>query len=319
MTSRNRPLRILAAACILAVLSLACLAAGAAASEKWLCPICQKAIVDRPDAEAPLSCASCNITLLHDDLVLPTAYIAVRTRPATVIWHLFPECNTFREEGLAAYENNVRIWVPWSAVDYYIPRQRILRLTSGRELGTPYARDDMDCPSPPIIVASLADSMGDFLKGYSVRTTIKEEPLSSVYFVARSPAARDSARARFISEVEAGKHPRLPRTNPTVRFVATPSLPASVTVDSADVVLEVRVSELGGITKIVPIKRSGRPEIDQAALVAAYRSSIVVGGEMGIGVPSSAILTFRFRDGVGSGSGESAQPPMWREWFEAPQ
>lgn len=319
MSSRHPVYRMPAFLYVAALALLALAAAGAEAAEKWLCPICQTTIVERADSTAALACPSCNLTLQHEDLILPTAYISVRTRPATVIWHLFPECGSFREEGLAAFEKNLRVWVPWSAVDYYIPRQRILRLTSGRELGTPYARDDMDCPSPPVIVASIADSVGDFVKGYSVRTTIKEEALSSVYFVARSPAARDSARARFVREVEAGKHPRLPRTNPSIRSVATPSLPTAVTVDSAEVVLEVRVSELGGITKILLVKSSGRKEIDQAALVAAYRSSIVVGGEMGIGVPSSAILTFRFKDGVATGSGEPARPPMWREWFEAPQ
>ncbi len=318
MKSRRQAVPRSAAAILLVLVVLLSSPSHAGSGESWLCPICQTTVIDRPDAAAPLSCPNCDLTLRHEDLILPTAYIAVRTRPARVVWHVFPECGSFREEGLAALQENLRIWVPWSAIDYYIPRQRILRLTSGRELRTPYARDNVDCPNPPVIVASIADSVGDFVKGYTVRTTIKEEALSAIYFVARSPVSRDSARARFIREVEAGMHPRLPRTNPTIRSVARPSLPSSVAVDSAEVVLEVRVSEQGGIMKILPIKRSGRLEVDRAALLAAYRSSIVVGGEMGIGVPSSAILTFRFKEGIATGTGEPAQPPMWREWFEAP-
>ena len=207
------------------------------------------------------------------------------------------------------------IWVPWSAVDYYIPRQRILRLTSGKEYGTPYSKGP-ECMEPPKFFVTIADSLGDFSKGYSVQSEPREEELSAVFVVARSKAARDSARVRFISEVEAGKHPRLPRSQPQAVRLATPAVPASAMQDSADVVLRVRIKETGAILRVDRIKGSGKPEMDQAALMAAYRSALVVGGEMGVGVPSSMDLSFHFRHGTATAEAVPSKPPMWREWVE---
>ena len=48
----------------------------------------------------------------------------MRTRPTEVVWSLVPECGIFRNDGLLATVDGKGLWVPWSAIDYYIPRQR---------------------------------------------------------------------------------------------------------------------------------------------------------------------------------------------------
>ncbi len=288
-----------------------------AAAETWLCPICQVQRVERATNAADLTCPRCGQTLGRDDLRWTTAYISIRTRPAEVTWDLLPECGIFRNDGLLAADAGKPIWVPWSAVDYYIPRMRILRLTSGKELQTPYAKGP-DCAAPPKFVTVIADSIGDFMSPRSIRTSTKEEELSTIFLAARDASARDSARVRFISEVEAGKHPRLPRTQPQALRVATPSVPPSAMEDSTEVVLEARIAENGQVLKVDRVKGSGNPEIDRAALMAAYRSSMVVGGEMGVGVPCSLILSFQFTRGTVTAAAKPARPPMWREWVEPP-
>ena len=165
-------------------------------------------------------------------------------------------------------------------------------------------------------MVTIADSVGDFMKGYHVQSEPREEEMSAVFIVARSKAARDSARVRFIQEVETGKHPRLPRSQPTAVRLATPTVPPTAMADSADVVLRVRMKEMGPALRVDLVKGSGKPELDQAALVAVYRSALVVGGEMGVGVPSSLDLTFHFRRGVATGEAVPSKPPMWREWVE---
>lgn len=290
------------------------------ATETWLCPVCQIERIQRPQGATTLTCPRCRVTLGTEDLRIPVAYICLRTRPTQTVWTLMPECEIFRTDGLRAIDKGIRpIWIPWSAVDYYIPRQRILRLTSGVEFLTPYAKSTEECPDPPLLIATIADSVGDYLHGRSLRTETREEDLATAFIVARSPTARDSARVRFISEVESGKHPRLPRTQPTALRVSTPTVPSSAAQDSAEVVLEVRISDRGGVLKVNRIQGSGNPEIDQAALLAAYRSGIVYGGEMGVGVPCSMILRFHFNHGTATGEAEPAKPPMWREWVEPPQ
>ena len=142
--------------------------------------------------------------------------------------------------------------------------------------------------------------------------------MSTVFLMARSPAARDSARLRFITEVEAGLHPRLPRTDPRPHRLATPSVPASISDDSLVVVLQVRASSKGRTLKIDRIKGSGNADADREALLAAHRSAITVGGEMGAGVPSSYVIHYTFNHGIATVEGEAADPPMWLEWIEPP-
>ncbi len=309
-----------AAAVVLLAACMSALVTAIAAAETWLCPVCQTERIER-EPNTPLTCPKCKITFAPSDLELPVAYLSVRTRPTEVVWALSPECGIFRNEGLLVFEpkqTHPTLWVPWSAMDYYIPRQRILRLTSGQEFLTPYAQSDDLCKEPPQLICTLADSTGDFLGRRSIRTLTKTEALSVVFLVARSPDAREAARDRFVKEVTTGKHPRLPRTNPTFHHIAVPMVPTSAANDSADVVLEVRVDELGQIMKVDRIQGSGNPEIDQAALIAARRSSIYPGGEMGAGVPSSAVITYHFRRGTVTSDGVPADPPMWREWLEPP-
>ncbi len=269
-----------------------------------------------------MTCPRCEITLGAADLRMGTAYISIRTKPTEVSWNLVPECGIFRNEGLLAYASSNRmIWVPWSAVDYYIPRQRILRLTSGKELQTPYARtrEDGNCYNPPVIVATCADSIGDWTRTRAITLTNYEETLSSLYLVARSPTARDSARVRFIRGVEAGLFPRLPRTLPSVRTVPLPAVPPSLGADSAVVILQLRVNEQGRKLKVNRLHGSGNPDVDAAALRAALAAPVVVGGEMGIGVPSSVDLTYRFGHGKVTAEAAASNPPFWNEWVEPPK
>jgi hypothetical protein len=291
----------------------------AAGGETWLCPLCQKERIETPDGAREFSCPACGQTFTSEDLRIPIAYLALRTRPTSVVWDFHPECGLYRLEGLVSGEGRNKLWVPWSAVDYWIPRQRILRLTSGEELPMPYAMGpDCDRDVQPMILATVADSVGDFLKGYVVQTRTVEEKMSTVFLMARSPAARDSARKRFISEVEAGMHPRLPRTEPRPHRLAEPSVPTSVSDDSLVVVLQIRTNDKGRILKIDRIKGSGNEDADREALFAAHRSAIMVGGEMGAGVPSSYVITYTFNRGTATVEGEAADPPMWLEWIEPP-
>lgn len=314
MPALRKLTRILLPALLLAAASL--IAAGTVAlADTWLCPVCQVQKVERALDDSTLTCPQCKLTLAEADLRIPIAYISVRTRPTEVVWNLVPECGIFRNDGLLAYGDTKPLWVPWSAVDYYIPRQRILRLTSGAELGTPYARGP-ECMQPPKFIVTVTDSVGDFSKGYRVTSETREEELSAVFIVARSKAVRDSARIRFIREVETGKHPRLPRSQPQAVRLATPTVPATAMHDSVDVVLRARIKETGAVLRVDRISGSGKPEIDQAALMAAYRSSLVVGGEMGVGVPCSLDLTFHFRNGTATAEAVPSKPPMWREWVE---
>jgi hypothetical protein len=302
------------------ILTAVILAASAhpAAAETWLCPICQTQQIERAPSDSTLTCPQCKLTLSQADLRMSVAYLCVRTRPTEVVWNLVPECGIFKNDGLLASLLGKPIWVPWSAVDYYIPRQRILRLTSGEELGTPYAKGP-ECMEPPKFIVTVADSVGDFSKGYHVEMEPRDEELSAVFIVARSNAMRDSARVRFIREVDAGKHPRLPRSQPAGVRMSTPNVPPSAVHDSADVVLRVRLKETGIVLRVDRLKGSGNPDLDQAALMASYRSAMVVGGEMGVGVPCSMDLTFHFRNGLATVDAVPSKPPMWREWTEPKQ
>jgi hypothetical protein len=290
-----------------------------AETQTWLCPICQTERIEREVGSESLTCPACEITLTLEDLGIAIAYLSIRTRPTQVVWQLMPECGLFTTEGLLATPGSEQLWVPWSAMDYWIPRQRILRLTSGEELSMPYAQGPTcEREEQPIILATVADSVGDFSKGKTIRTKEVEERMSTVFVVARSPAALDSGRVRFIEEVEAGKHPRLPRTNPRAMRLGAPTVPAEAPEDSLEVVLDVRIAEKGGILKINRVQGSGNEAVDRAALVAAYRSSLMIGGEMGAGVPCSVILRYRFNRGEATVEAEPAEPPMWREWTWPP-
>lgn len=304
---------------LLVMLAVGLFAAHAAIAERWLCPFCQVERIETPERPAEFTCPSCEISITPYDLRIDIAYISLRTRPTQVIWEIAPECGLFRNEGLLATPLDGELWVPWSAVDYWIPRQRILRLTSGEELPMPYAKGPTcEDDEQHIIIATIADSVGDFAKGKTIQTRSVEEEMSTLFLMARSPAARDSGRARFIEEVETGKHPRLPRSNPRAHSLTTPNLPEAFADKSLNVVLQVRIDERGRKMKINRVKGCGIEEADRLALFAAYRSSITVGGEMGAGVPSSYLLHYFFDYGRASVEGEPADPVMWLEWVEPP-
>ncbi|MBD3161930.1 MAG: hypothetical protein GF346_06555 [Candidatus Eisenbacteria bacterium] len=303
---------------ILGVVLLAALATGSARAETWLCPICQVERIEVPEGETSFTCPSCEISLTSEDLQIPVAYLSIRTRPTQVVWDLTPECGLFTDEGLMATPAEGNLWIPWSAVEYYIPRMRILRLTSGEEIAVPYARGPTcEDDDQPLILATVADSLGDWTREGRIETHPVEEYMKTIFIVARSPAALNEARDRFIEEVETGKHPRLPRTQPRTHRLAEPTPPAEVTGEPIEVVLQVRSSERGRILKVNRLKGSGRPEFDNAALMAAYRSAIYSGGEMGAGVPGSMIFRYTFGDTVGV-EAEPADPPMWNEWIMPP-
>lgn len=314
----NARVLVLAVAAALPVLAAI---PAAVCAEPWLCPVCQVEIIERPDSAAVLDCPRCKLALPSEDLRWTVGYLAVRTRPAEVVWDPEPECGIFRKDGLLAYRAKLQgptVWVPWSAVDYYIPRQRILRLTSGQELGTPYAKGP-DCEEPPMFIVSLADSTGDFSGTRSLRTTPREEDMAATFIVARNAVARDSARVRFIKEVETGKHPRLPRTEPQALRLASPTVPADHATATATVILRARISDRGGVLKVSRLKGSGVPEIDRAALMALYRSSFLSGGEMGVGVPACMDVTYSFVDGQATVTAAASKPYMWTEWVSAPK
>lgn len=301
----------------LLLLSAVFLGAGQAAAERWLCPVCQVQVIDRPAGAADLTCPKCDISLTQDDLRWRRGYVAIGSRPASVVWYLLPECGIFRNDGLVVFDHSDSLWVPWSAIEYYIPRQRIARLTSHVEYLTPFSKGP-DCEKPPLFTAAVADSIGDFMKPRTIEVNTRTEEMSSLHVVARSRAALDSARVRFIKEVEAGKHPRLPRTQPQVIRSATPTVPASAMSDSLEVILEARMSEQGRVLKVNRLKGSGNAEVDRAALLATYRTVMVSGGEMGMGIPASMVLRYTFNRGVATVDIKPAVPPMWREWLDVP-
>jgi hypothetical protein len=294
----------------------------AAETETWLCPICQVQEIQREVGSKELHCPACDITMTHEDLKLPVAYLSSRTRPTSAVWNVVPECGIFRDDGLAAQGANRRpIWIPWSAVEYFLPRMRIVRLRGGAEFQTPFAQSDADCPADeqPKFIVTVADSAGDFRGNRSLRTRAVEEKMVTLFIVANSRATLDAARQRFIEEVETGKHPRLPRTPPQARNLPLPGVPPSAANDSLDVVLEARVGDQGYILKVNRMKGSGNDDVDRAAVIAALRAAIVYGGEMGVGVPCSMVLTYHFNRGTVTAEAKPAEPPMWREWVWPPE
>ena len=308
-----------AALWILCFAALCLSAAGDARGETWLCPICQVERIEVPDWTGELDCPACGISLSREDLRIPIAYLISRTRPTRVLWDVTPECGLFRKEGLLAAPAEGDLWVPWSAVEYYIPRMRILRLTSGAEIPVPYAQGPTcERDEQPLILATVADSVGDWRRPGRIESHPIEESLSALFVIARSPAARDAARDRFIEEIEAGNHPRLPRTQPRAYRTAEPTAPGGVSGEPVEVVLEIRASERGRVLKVRRLRGSGRPEFDSAALLAAYRSAVSPAGELGVGVPSSMTFRYLFGDTVRVET-EPVDPPVWHEWVEPPE
>src|SRR5690606_19565608 len=148
----------------------------------------------------------------------------------------------------------------------------------GSELTTDYAKTrGAPCPEPPAFMFDVADTIR--IDGQQPRVTQRsvEADLAELFFVAGSPEARASARARFIEEVESGKHPRLPRTEPRVAGTARqPIIPKGGQVPQAEAEVEVRVNDQSSqLLRVHLLRSSGYPEIDTAVIRAAQSSQFM--------------------------------------------
>ena len=293
-------------------------AAQAAWAEPWLCPDCLEEVIDRPVGSGTLECPACNSSHAREDLSWIIGYGNYRTRDIDLNFLLMPtDCDRFREDGLQAMrKTGSTIWVPWIAAQYYIPRQRILVLTDGTELMTDYAKTrGAPCPEPPAFMFELADTIR--IDGQQPRATQRpvETDLAELFFVAATPEAREEARARFIEEVEAGKHPRLPRTDPRLAGTARqPVIPKSGQVPQAEAEVEVRVSdESSQLLRVHLLRSSGHSEIDSAVIRAAQGSAFMPAGEMGVPVPSTLVLHYSIRGGAATIEARPAVPSIWED------
>lgn len=273
---------------LLFLLAVAPLLAVTARAERWICPDCPTEVVQR-ERGAELVCPGCGTHYSVPEMAPPVAYINVSTRDTDIAW--FPRadsCRIFRPDGLEAVDDEGPIWVPWILVDWYIPRMRLMRLLDGREMKTDYAKDVNYCPSPPKFAYEVTDSLT--MPGRPAMA-IKEQgeySLAEFFIIAFTPEARDSARVRFIKEVEAGKHPRLPRTQPHVLNLPTAAAPPSVAKPDlkAEAVVEVRVHERRGIIGARMLKSAGDAVLDRDAMRLAQSVSFSTAGELGVMVPS---------------------------------
>jgi TonB family protein len=311
----------LAVSALLFLLVAEVLAPVPARAERWLCPDCPKEVVDRPRG-APLVCPGCGTSYTVPELAPPVAYINVSTRDTEIAFiPRADSCRVFRPDGLEALVDRIgapgakdTLWVPWILVEWYIPRMRLLKLTDGRELGTDYPKEMTYCPSPPKFAYEVSDSLT--MPGRPAMA-IKEQgeySLAEFFIIAFTPEARDSARVRFIKEVEAGKHPRLPRTQPHVLNVPTVVTPASLARPDlkAEAVIEVRVHERRGIIGAHVLKSSGQAVLDREALRLAQMVSFSTAGELGVMVPSWVEVHVYYEGAGGRVEVTPAKNGFWR-------
>jgi TonB family protein len=286
-----------------------------ARAERWLCPDCPNEIVQRaPDAK-DLVCPGCGKTYTQEELIPMVAYINSRTRDTEISWVPQPEdCAVFRIDGMEANDESGPIWVPWSLVDYFIPRFEVVRLTNGRNLTTDYPRSKERCPGPPPFLFEVTDSLSLPGSPGSVFKQEMSETMAELFIVAFTPEGRDSARVRFIKEVEAGKHPRLPRTQPHVMRVPDAHVPPAVAKPNlkAETLVQVRVHENRGIIGMHMVKGSGNLLLDQEALRVARGCSFTTAGELGVGVPSWVQVRVSFEGDSARAVVEPAPGGFWR-------
>jgi hypothetical protein len=291
-----------------------------ASAERWICPDCPDSVVERPEGATTLECPGCGKSYTQVDLAPPVAYINFRTRDAEVAWmcETAPEkCTMYRFDGIKAEDGKGGdVWVPWSAVYWFIPRQRILKLINGKELHTDYAMTPERCPEPSRFTFDTTDSL--IIPGQAPSALPehnKDVSLADLFYIAMSPEARDSARVRFIKEVEAGKHPRLPRTHARLYYPAPVQLtPQMVALKfKGETLYEIRVHENRGTVKMRLLKSCGKGDFDMVAQNAIRSSVFVPGGEMGVGVPSWTKAKVVF-DGAGGAKVEEEDDPQgfWR-------
>ncbi|MEZ4648394.1 MAG: TonB family protein [Candidatus Eisenbacteria bacterium] len=269
----------------------------AASAETWLCPNCETRVERAPGA-ATLDCGECG-SYTDEDLSWIVGYLNYKTRSAETSFLVSPEeCDRFRQDGLAAFgENRESIWIPWIAVEYFIPRQRIVRLVDGREFTTDYARTRGEpCPAPPKFMFQIADTLRIAGQKERVVTQDLEEDISTLFVIAGTESGLRAGITRFIEEVEAGNHPRLPRTDNKVSRAVVPSIPASMKGKKLahEVTVKVRSERTGQLLELQLVKGSGVSELDEAALRAAKATPLSTAGEMGVGVPSSVFLHYHY-------------------------
>jgi hypothetical protein len=305
--------------CLLACLLAALFALPSPArAERWLCPDCLDETVERPDGAATLDCPKCGKTYTEVDLAPPVAYINFRTREAEVAWtcETAPEkCTIYRFDGIEAEDSLGKVWVPWSAVYWFIPRQRILKLNNGKELHTDYASSPERCPEPTRFSFETVDTLNvPWQKQSVMNEKQKDISLADLFLVAMSPEARDSARVRFITEVEAGKHPRLPRTQPRLYVPSAVQVTPTMAAEhfKGDALFEVRVHENRGTIGFHILKGTGKPDFDVAATTAVRSSVFVPGGEMGVGVPAWVRVRVSFDGDKATMAAEDAIHGFWR-------
>jgi hypothetical protein len=240
-------------------------------------------------------------------------YANYRTRDIDLNFLLLPpDCDRFREEGLQAMRPaESPIWVPWIAVRYFIPRQRILVLMDGTDLTTDYAKTrGAPCPEPPQFLFEIADTVRIDGQEPRVVTREVETDLAELFFVGATPVARDEARKRFIEEVEAGRHPRLPRTEPRLMGGARLTIPKLY--PEAEAELEVRVSDVASmLLRVHVLESSGHPELDELLLHAAQASFYQAPGEMGVPVPATLILHYTVHGNESTVEARPAVPSIW--------
>lgn len=287
-----------------------------AQAEPWLCPDCLREVIDRPAGAPELSCPRCGTSHGVADLAPPVAYVNSRTRDTEIAWVVQTEnCELFRMDGLRVFDAQKQdLWVPWSAVDWFIPRMRLVHLTNGQEFATDYPKG-ATCVEPPRFAVELADSVVIPGQAPSMRRMTLEEDLAALFIWAASPEERDSARVRFLEEVETGKHPRLPRTPARLVRPAVVRSPGDVVSKAlkCDAVIDVRLHDRGGILRITTVKSSGVPSADAEAIRAAMSSGYQMGGEMGVAVPSSVRLKVIFDGKDARIETEELPRGMWDE------
>ncbi len=286
----------------------------AARAERWLCPECLDQTVEREPGAATLDCSKCGHTYRVAELAPPVAYLNSRTRDVEVAWVVQSnDCELFRMDGLQVIGDDKQpLWIPWIALDWFIPRFELVHLTNGKEFKTDYPKGPT-CLEPPRFTVELADSVVIPGQPANLRRTRIDEDMAALFIFAPSPEERDSARVRFITEVEAGLHPRLPRTSAKLVRAANVQVPPDVVTGKLklEVVLDVRVHERGGILRIRKVQSSGNAAMDREAVRAAQASSYQVGGEMGVGVPSSVRLHFYVDGATARVEEEKAVPGVW--------
>jgi len=285
-----------------------------ASAERWLCPQCLDQTVERDASAKELSCAHCGRTFRAAELAPSVAYLNSRTRDVEVAWVVqSKDCELFRMDGLQVFGDDKQpLWIPWIAVDWFIPRFELVHLTNGKEYSTDYPKGPT-CQEPPQFAVELADSVVVPGQPVSMRRLTIDEDMAALFIYAASPEERDSARVRFISEVEAGKHPRLPRTYARLVHATTVISPPEVVTKKLklEAVVDVRVHERGGILRVRMVKSSGNAAADREAVRVAGGSAYQPGGEMGVGVPSSVRLHFYFDGGAARVEAEQAIPGFW--------